>query len=85
MQKEGKIILDEEFLLKTAFEIFQTDVRTQDQALYLVRDPSGRTPEETAQIMAQITDMRQRVIGVIIAGALMAGEYFGGDCLPYSR
>ncbi|MCK4994518.1 MAG: AAA family ATPase, partial [Candidatus Omnitrophica bacterium] len=71
MQREGKVFLDEEYLLKTAFEIFQTDVRTQDQAIYLVRDPSGATPEETARIMQQINDMRQRVIGVIMAGVLM--------------
>jgi len=79
MQKEGKVFLDEEYLLKSAFEIFQSDERTRDNALALVRDHFGRNPEETAQIMQQIDDMRQRVIGVIMAGALIEYHQSSGD------
>lgn len=31
LQQEGKVFLDEEYLLKTAFEIFKTDQRTEDK------------------------------------------------------
>ncbi|MBU1044081.1 MAG: AAA family ATPase [Candidatus Omnitrophica bacterium] len=81
MQKQGKVILDEEYLLKTAFELYQTNEKTKDQALMLVRDPVGRNPMETAQIMHQVNDMRQRVIGVIIAGALIEHHESTGEPL----
>ena len=81
LQKEGKVFLDEEYLLKRAFEIFEADERLSDNAIMLVRDPAGRNAEETALLTAQVNDMRQRVIGVIMAGALIQHSKESGEPL----
>ncbi|MEA3368933.1 MAG: AAA family ATPase, partial [Candidatus Ratteibacteria bacterium] len=81
LQKEGKVFLDEDYLLKRAFEIFEADERLSDKAIMLVRDPAGKNAEETAFLTAQVNDMRQRVIGVIMAGALIQHSKESGEPL----
>ena len=81
LQKEGKVFLDEDYLLKRAFEIFEADERLSDNAIMLVRDPVGRDEAETALLTAQVNDMRQRVIGVIMAGALIQHSKESGEPL----